>query len=80
MNSKTFEEYLRALMRAQTGRQTECINTFQFYWKMLKSRLENNSFPFKMTEISCFLKIILSVAHILNSYSYVTKLYNFQDI
>ena len=31
-----FEEYLRGLERGQTDRQTECINTFQLCWKVLK--------------------------------------------
>ena len=30
------EECLRELERGQTDRQTECINTFQLRWKVLK--------------------------------------------
>ena len=44
VNLKTNEEYLRELERAQTDRQTECINTFQLYWNVLKIRKYDKNF------------------------------------
>ena len=42
INFKTFEDYLRELERGQTDRQTECINIFQLYWKVLTNRMHKH--------------------------------------
>ena len=64
LNFKTFEEYLRELDSAQTDRltdrQTECINTFQLCWKVLKNSARNLYFNYRHEDVKCMLFWTLS--------------------
>ena len=57
VNFKPFEEYLQELEHAQTDRQTECINTFQFGWKVLKEK-KKKSKSFNTKTTSYVIKIL----------------------
>ena len=56
LNFKTFKKYLRELECAQTERQTECINTFQLCWKVLKMRKECTATFYRK---NAFIKVFL---------------------
>ena len=58
-------------MRRQEDRQTECINTFQLGWKVLKTDIcsvkiflqDENTFPFSRLHVSTILTLSPTRAH-----------------